>query len=77
MERQGDTLGGTGVHQTGDERRLGFVEHILQMAPECPAHCAVDWNHQMVRVEEAGQRERGGQPFMNICRQRGVSWSKV
>jgi len=56
--------------------RFRFAGHILRMAPERPAHSAIDWTTADGR-KKAGQGRPGGQHFVMIYIQEesaGARW---
>jgi len=62
---------------TVGQRRFQFVGHILQMAPERPAHSAIDWIPADGRKRKGWPRKTWQSTFHEDLHARGVSWSEV
>jgi len=58
------------------ERRFRFAGHILQMASECPAHCAVDWRPADGR-RKGWTKKTWRTTFREDLQARGVNWSET
>jgi len=70
----------TGQRQLQDilaERRFQFTGHVLQMAPERPAHSAMDWIPVDGRRRRGKPRKTWQSTFCDNLHARGVKWSEA
>jgi len=58
------------------ERRFRFAGHVTRMAPECPAHCAIEWTPADGRRKRDRPKKTWRSTFREDLQARGVSWSE-